>query len=51
MTHFDRDIMDEPYDVNYCFTVPSVLENDRIKLVPFIVRMRVNYWVPFTYID
>lgn len=33
----------EPYDVNYCFTVPSVLENDRVKLVPFIVRMHVNY--------
>jgi hypothetical protein len=40
--------MGEPFDVNYCFTVPSVIENDRIKLVPFIVRMRAHH---FNYIN
>jgi len=34
----DMDLIQVPYDVNYCFAVPSVLENDRVKLVPFIVR-------------
>ena len=26
-----------PYDVNFCFAAPDALENDRVKLVPFIV--------------
>ena len=38
----------EPYDVNYCFAVPSVLENDRVKLVPFIVRPS-SHWSHFTF--
>ena len=29
----------EPYDLNFCFPAPDVLENDRVKLVPFIVRL------------
>ncbi|KAF8891792.1 acyl-CoA N-acyltransferase [Infundibulicybe gibba] len=27
-----------PYDFNFCFPVPDVLENDRVKLVPFIAE-------------
>ncbi|KAJ7687697.1 acyl-CoA N-acyltransferase [Mycena rosella] len=25
-----------PYDINFCFPVPQLLENDRVKLVPFL---------------
>lgn len=28
---------DEPYDLNFCFPVKE-LENDLVKLVPFVVR-------------
>ncbi|KAF9005191.1 acyl-CoA N-acyltransferase [Cyathus striatus] len=26
----------EPYDVNFCFPLPTAIENERLKLVPFI---------------
>ncbi|KAH9475321.1 hypothetical protein JR316_0012432 [Psilocybe cubensis] len=26
----------EPYDINFCFPVPASLENDRVRLTPFI---------------
>jgi hypothetical protein len=28
----------EAYNVNFCFPVPETLENDRVKLTPFIVE-------------
>ena len=27
----------QTYDFNFCFPVPDVLENERVKLVPFAV--------------
>jgi len=29
----------ESYDFNFCFPVPSKLENDRVKLIPFEVDL------------
>jgi len=33
-----RETTDQPYDVNFCFPVCD-LENDRVKLTPFIVEL------------
>ncbi|EAU81541.1 hypothetical protein CC1G_12760 [Coprinopsis cinerea okayama7 len=33
---------DEPYDVNFCFPVPRKLENERLKLVPFVPSIHLQ---------
>jgi RimJ/RimL family protein N-acetyltransferase len=31
-----------PYDINFCFAAPDALENDRVKLVPFIPHVHAE---------
>ena len=44
---FNMTSQQEPYDVNFCFPVPEVLESERVLLTPFIVSSSLIMWPNF----